>query len=83
MPTADIPPPEDPPQEDVGGEEDTSRSSTEGDGSGAVGSGSGGAGADAPVISSTMRAAVLEALSDPAVVRQLAAAVSNSSSFIS
>jgi hypothetical protein len=52
----------------------------DGDGSGGDASGGGGSEAEAAVNSGTMRAAVLEALSDPAVVRQLAVAVSASSS---
>ena len=69
------PPSENPPRDEADISDATPRTGTEGNNSGANVSGGGtteaGAGA--------MWAAVLEALSDPAVVRQLAADVSNSS----
>ena len=72
------PPPEDPPREEAGGEEETPRSEVTD--SGANADGGGGIEAGATASQGAMRAAVLEALSDPAVVRQLVAAVSNASS---
>ena len=66
-------PPEDPPRVETGGEDGTARTDKEESNSGA------GGGAGASLDSGAMRAAVLEALSDPAVVCQLAAAVSTTS----
>ena len=72
------PPPEDPPREEAGGEDETPR--IEDTDTGAEADGGGGTEAGATVNQGAMRAAVLEALSDPAVVRQLVAAVSSASS---
>lgn len=75
------PPPEDPPCENVVGEEETLHA--EDTDTGAV-AGGGGDNADSGVSQANhqeaMRTAVLEALSDPAVIRQLVAAVSSASS---
>ncbi len=73
------PPPENPPREEDAGVDKIPRSGTEGNSSGADAGGSGDTEAGASFISSTIRIAVIEALSDPAVVRQLAMAVTNSS----
>ena len=59
--------------------EETPRTGSEADVSGANAGGGGDAEVGASIDSGAMRSAVLEALSDPAVMRQLAAAVSNSS----
>ena len=79
-------PPEDPPRVETGGEDGTARTDNEESNSGAGGGadtgGGGGAGAGASLNSGAMRAAVLKALSDPAVVCQLAVAVSTSSTSV-
>ena len=71
---------------ETGGEDGTARTDNEesnsGAGGGANAGGGGSTGAGASLDSGAMRAAVLEALSDPAVVRQLAAAVSTSSTSV-
>ena len=76
-------PPEDPPRVETGGEDGKARTdnveSNSGAGGGADARRGGGAGAG---VSLDSGAAVLEALSDPAVVRQLAAAVSTSSTSV-
>ena len=71
---------------ETGGEDGTAHTDNEESNSGAGGGtdagGGGGAGAGASLDSGAMHAAVLEALSDPAVVHQLAAAVSTSSTSV-
>ena len=77
QPTPPPPPPEIPQREEAS--EETPRTGSEADVSGTNAGGGGDTEVGASIDSGAMRSAVLEALSDPAVVRQLAAAVSNSS----
>ena len=72
-----MPPPEIPQREEAS--EKTPRTGSEADISGANAGGGGNAEVGVSIDSGAMRSAVLEAPSDPTVVRKLAVAVSNSS----
>ena len=74
------PPPEDPPREEDGGDNETHRRTEDSEDTGRDAGGGGGVEADATNNQEAVRAAVLKALSDPAVIRQLAVAISSLSS---